>query len=66
VAVERAGDTEFGLDSHDPTLHPIERTGYAGTPTRDTAIRPIPEISMPDLRFVEIDVTQEEFEKAPA
>src|SRR5581483_6419386 len=29
VAVERAGDTEFGLDAHDPTLHAIERTGCA-------------------------------------
>src|SRR6202043_3227884 len=58
VAVERAGDTEFGLDSHDPTLHPIEGTGYARTPPRDTVIYEGPAhppasrsaASTPDLR----------------
>ncbi len=38
VAVERAGDTEFGLDAHDSSLHVIERTGcspgVAGKPRR--------------------------------
>jgi hypothetical protein len=36
MAVERAGDTEFGLDAHDSPLHPIERTGCVD----HTAINP--------------------------
>ena len=27
MAVERAGDTEFGFDAHDPSLHTVEPTG---------------------------------------
>jgi hypothetical protein len=28
MAMERAGDTEFGLDAHDSPLHVIELTGW--------------------------------------
>jgi hypothetical protein len=28
MAVERAGDTEFGLNTHDPSLHDVELTGW--------------------------------------
>jgi hypothetical protein len=36
MAVERAGDTEFGLDAHDSSLHVIEPTGCCPT----TALKP--------------------------
>jgi hypothetical protein len=29
MAVKCAGHTEFGLDTHNPPLHLIERTGFA-------------------------------------
>ena len=34
MAVERAGDTEFGLDAHDSSLHLIETTGCCPTTAR--------------------------------